>query len=618
MSGNLAMPRALVRGVRRLRQVTSCEVTDDATFDPQAKRWVVPVALEIGTSGQFVPRRSLWKILVDDTYPFGRVDFYPSANGGIGATFPHQDRNTRGPDGRAWREGKLCLDSPFRGERYITVARDPVGDGEERLAWHVKRALAWLQAAAAGELMAKGDPFEVPSRPLLAKPPDSPLRVVHDESATTFGAWHGRAGFGIAKIGLIPGLGNVLAVGAFLDGGGALIREWTGRSIVEESEAPIQGFWWLWAKPVVVPPWMAPTTWGDLRRIGRGQGIDVDQVLRCLAQRVRGRKESAILLVGYPVPVRVGDEPSEVHWDAVLLPKVAAEGGKPPAGFRPNARGWWMRDRYSVFSDKADLAHLATENWSVDRLQARGRLPESARTRKIAVLGVGSLGSVVAELLVRAGVTHLALVDNDTLSAGNVCRHTATLAEVGNSKVDVVARRLMQISPHVQVVQHGSGIPIAPSAVLALLDPYDVLVDCTASSDALEMLSRAWWPVPRLFLSASVGHAARRFYSFAAFGNAFPVREFCGLMQPWLAEESAAWAEHGELLEGAGCWSPLFPARYDDVLLAASVCVKEIERLVAKPPLAPILEVFERLAGDSGFQSFSRVDQRRCDTEAVP
>lgn len=233
-----------------------------------------------------------------------------------------------------------------------------------------------------------------------------------------------------------------------------------------------------------------------------------------------------------------------------------------------------MRDRCGVFSDKADLAHLATENWSADRLQARGRLPESARARKVAVLGVGALGSVVAELLVRAGVTHLALVDNDTLSAGNVCRHTATLAEVGKGKVDVVARRLLQISPHVQVVQHSSGIPISPSAVLALLDPYDVLVDCTASSDALEMLSRAWWPVPRLFLSASVGHAARRFYSFAAFGNAFPVREFDGRMQPWLAEESAAWAEHGELLEGAGCWSPLFPARYDDVLLAASACVK--------------------------------------------
>ena len=46
--------------------------------------------------------------------------------------------------------------------------------------------------------------------------------------------------------------------------------------------------------------------------------------------------------------------------------------------------------------------------------------------------------------------------------------------------------------------------------------------------------------------------------------------------------------------------------RYDDVLLAASACVKENERLVAKPPSAPVLEVFARLAGDSGFEAFTR------------
>jgi hypothetical protein len=236
----------------------------------------------------------------------------------------------------------------------------------------------------------------------------------------------------------------------------------------------------------------------------------------------------------------------------------------------------------------------------------------------IAILGVGALGSIVAELLVRAGVTRLTLVDDDVLTAGNICRHSATLAEVGSGKVDVVARRLVQISPHARIVQHGERIPSSPDVLVDLLDSSGIIVDCTGSNDALEMLARAWWPIPRLFLSASVGYAARRFFSFVAFGNQFPIGVFGSMMRPWLAEESAAWAAHGEFLEGAGCWSPLFPARYDDILLAASACVKKIEKIAVKLPVVPLLDVFEQVTDDLGLRSFARVDPHRCDGRSVP
>ena len=79
----------------------------------------------------------------------------------------------------------------------------------------------------------------------------------------------------------------------------------------------------------------------------------------------------------------------EVHWDALLLPPVGGASESPPSGFRPNARGWWRRDRYETFADKVSLQYLHTENWSPERLQSRGRLPPPARDLRVALLGVG-------------------------------------------------------------------------------------------------------------------------------------------------------------------------------------------------------------------------------------
>src|SRR5207248_679389 len=120
----------------------------------------------------------------------------------------------------------------------------------------------------------------------------------------------------------------------------------------------INAFWWLFPEPVVVPPWQAPGTWGELRTVAKSRGLDADNVLRWVAALIRGGKTSSLLLVGYAVPLRVGAPPSEVHWDAVLLPRLQDAAGQPPKGYRPNARGWWNRDRHGKFGDAVSLEYL--------------------------------------------------------------------------------------------------------------------------------------------------------------------------------------------------------------------------------------------------------------------
>ena len=192
------------------------------------------------------------------------------------ATFPHQSRNVPCRDRLAWREGRLCLDTPLGGERRVVVVRDPVGDADQRLRWHAERALEWLHRAANDQLLAVGDPFELPERPHTAVRGWLRDRVVHDESAASFTLWDGRAGtFGTVRLGALRDIGNVLAVKSFEDQRGEVVRAWSGRELADlANERRVNGFWWLWPQPVVSRPWHAPGTWRDLRRIAKAMNVE--------------------------------------------------------------------------------------------------------------------------------------------------------------------------------------------------------------------------------------------------------------------------------------------------------------------------------------------------------
>lgn len=73
-----------------------------------------------------------------------------------------------------------------------------------------------------------------------------------------------------------------------------------------------------------------------------------------------------------------------------------------------------------------------------------GRKPE-VETKKAAIIGLGSVGSKVAESLVRSGVRRFLLVDGDVLFPSNLERHTLDWRDVGFRKARAVERRLHQI-----------------------------------------------------------------------------------------------------------------------------------------------------------------------------
>lgn len=69
-----------------------------------------------------------------------------------------------------------------------------------------------------------------------------------------------------------------------------------------------------------------------------------------------------------------------------------------------------------------------------------------------AVFGIGGVGSFVCESLARSGIGELTIIDNDDISESNINRQLYALCStVGQSKVEVAKKRLLDINPDIKI-----------------------------------------------------------------------------------------------------------------------------------------------------------------------
>lgn len=106
---------------------------------------------------------------------------------------------------------------------------------------------------------------------------------------------------------------------------------------------------------------------------------------------------------------------------------------------------------------------------------------DKLRQSRIAVFGLGGVGSYTVEALARAGVGYLRLVDFDTINPTNINRQLFALTTtIGVPKVNLAEERVKTIYPQCQVDTRN--ILINADSVDALLEPaVDVVVDAIDS-----------------------------------------------------------------------------------------------------------------------------------------
>ncbi|ATB32456.1 ThiF family adenylyltransferase [Melittangium boletus] len=124
-----------------------------------------------------------------------------------------------------------------------------------------------------------------------------------------------------------------------------------------------------------------------------------------------------------------------------------------------------------------------------DRLGGVGGLQRA----QVAIVGVGSLGSSVAVVLAKAGVSKFVLLDPELLDPENVARHVGGVDEICLPKVEVVSRAIHRINPAAEVVQVQAALSLDPVGwgkdptqhlIEVTRHPLGIIVCATATTEA--------------------------------------------------------------------------------------------------------------------------------------
>lgn len=99
------------------------------------------------------------------------------------------------------------------------------------------------------------------------------------------------------------------------------------------------------------------------------------------------------------------------------------------------------------------------------------------QNKKVAIVGVGALGTVAAELLARAGVGSLTIIDRDVVEPSNLQRQTLfDEKDIGKNKATAAEKRIKEINSGIKVE---TMVIHLNSQNISFLQTADLILDCT-------------------------------------------------------------------------------------------------------------------------------------------
>ncbi|KAA8735659.1 HesA/MoeB/ThiF family protein [Acinetobacter qingfengensis] len=113
--------------------------------------------------------------------------------------------------------------------------------------------------------------------------------------------------------------------------------------------------------------------------------------------------------------------------------------------------------------------HVLLDDWDIDA-------QEKLKSSRVLIIGAGGIGCTCAELLARAGVGHISIVDFDHIETSNLQRQIAfTLSNVGHSKVITLALHLKNINSNIDI--HPLVLKLDQNTIKQLNTNYDLVLD---------------------------------------------------------------------------------------------------------------------------------------------
>lgn len=280
--------------------------------------------------------------------------------------------------------------------------------------------------------------------------------------------------------------------------------------------------------------------------------------------------------IGKVIPLFIGYKISthQIHWEVALL----EVGNFPLKGVpeRVNDRktGKWL----SAFNSSAIKWGLS-RNSSYEYFFGRGKFADSLTKKKILIIGIGAVGSMVAKTLTQCGCTTIDFVDYDIKEPENVCRSEYRFANGITNKSTELEKILFKISPFVNSTKLNNNYfeKLIKSffsdedyqlVFKKVLENYDLIIDCSTDNDLMYVLNSIQIETELVNISIT-NHAKELIFAFNPNIYSFVNNQFSNVLDN----------DVQNLYEPTGCWSPTFKGSYNDIAALVQLALKHFNRI---------------------------------------
>ncbi|WP_332028014.1 ThiF family adenylyltransferase [Kaistella sp.] len=274
------------------------------------------------------------------------------------------------------------------------------------------------------------------------------------------------------------------------------------------------------------------------------------------------------LFIGYKISTH------QIHWQVALL----EVGNFPLKGVpeRVNDRktGKWL----STFNN-SEIKWGLSRNSSYEYFFGRGKFADALTKKKILIIGIGAVGSMVAKTLTQCGCTRIDFVDYDIKEPENVCRSEYRFANGITNKSTELEKILFEISPFVNSTRLNNNYfeklikSFFSDKDYQLifkneLENYDLIIDCSTDNDLMYVLNSIQLETELVNISIT-NHAKELIFAFNPNIYSFVNNQFSNVLDN----------DVQNLYEPTGCWSPTFKGSYNDIAALVQLALKHFNRI---------------------------------------
>ncbi|QIE59290.1 thiamine biosynthesis protein ThiF [Rasiella rasia] len=287
-------------------------------------------------------------------------------------------------------------------------------------------------------------------------------------------------------------------------------------------------------------------------------------LLKFQKRHIEHRGKLLPLFFGYKI------DDTNIHWQVAML----EIGDFPIIGYQLPNKEW-----ITIPKNELEINWGITRNSSYKYFFGRGLFSQSFVEKKILIIGVGALGSMVAKTLTRCGCKFIDIADNDIKEPENVCRSEYLFNTGLMDKTEELKFILSTISPFVETniidKDYFQGIiklfhkeKGGKSGFETNLNKYDLVIDCTTDNDLMYILNSLDLKCDLINLSIT-NFAKELVCAFYPNTYNFVMNQFMNVLEN----------DTTDLYNPTGCWSPTFKASYNDISLLVQMAIKHIHSL---------------------------------------